>query len=148
MLELLTKSLTKIQCLSLIARIVPMLCMLFSPQLSLLAAGIINGGSLTFLVATTRFCNVVYVKYFHGTKVILEVIKQFLGFICATYTKEQSCFQCFSSKKKMPAKNKQQKNGFYFYMQALMPELKREGRVFPGGMADVVAIAHPRFKVL
>ena len=47
----------------------------------------------------------------------------------------------------MPAKNKQQKNAFYFYMQELLPELKREGRVFPGGMADVVPIAHPRWKV-
>jgi len=47
----------------------------------------------------------------------------------------------------MPGKNKQQKNAFYFYMQELMQDLKREGRVFPGGLADVVPIAHPRFKV-
>ncbi|KAF6023508.1 MAEL [Bugula neritina] len=48
----------------------------------------------------------------------------------------------------MPGKNKQQKNAFYFYMQELMQDLKREGRVFPGGLADVVPIAHPRFKAL
>ena len=47
----------------------------------------------------------------------------------------------------MPAKNKQQKNAFYWYMQELLPQLKREGRVFPNGMADVVPIAHPRYKV-
>ncbi|XP_013395238.1 protein maelstrom homolog [Lingula anatina] len=43
---------------------------------------------------------------------------------------------------------KQQRNGFYFYMQDLMPELRREGRVFPNGMADVVPVAHPRWKML
>ena len=42
---------------------------------------------------------------------------------------------------------KQQRNAFYFFMQELMQQLKREGKVFKNGMADVVEIAHPRFKV-
>ncbi|XP_052060350.1 protein maelstrom homolog [Mytilus californianus] len=43
---------------------------------------------------------------------------------------------------------KQVKNAFYFYMKELEPQLKREGRVFPHGMADIVPIAHPRWKIL
>ena len=46
---------------------------------------------------------------------------------------------------KMP--KKQVRNAFYFYMKDLEPALRREGRVFPNGMADVVPIAHPRWKV-
>lgn len=42
----------------------------------------------------------------------------------------------------------QQRNGFYFYMIELMPQLQREGRVFTNGMADVVLVAHPRWKIL
>lgn len=33
-------------------------------------------------------------------------------------------------------------------MKELEPQLKREGRVFPNGMADIVPIAHPRWKEL
>lgn len=43
---------------------------------------------------------------------------------------------------------KQQRNAFYFFMKDLEPTLKREGRVFPNGMADIVPIAHPRWKQL
>ncbi len=32
-------------------------------------------------------------------------------------------------------------------MVDIMAELRREGRVFTNGMADVVPIAHPRWKV-
>ena len=46
---------------------------------------------------------------------------------------------------KMP--KKKQVNAFAMYMQSIMPDLRREGRVFPNGMADVVPIAHPRWKV-
>ena len=44
-------------------------------------------------------------------------------------------------------KKKQVRNGFYWYMQDIMPDLRREGRVFPNGMADVVPVAMPRWKV-
>ncbi|KAK3107275.1 hypothetical protein FSP39_010906 [Pinctada imbricata] len=40
------------------------------------------------------------------------------------------------------------RNAFYFYMKDLEPDLKREGRVFPNGMQDIVPIAHPRWKAL
>lgn len=43
---------------------------------------------------------------------------------------------------------KPQRNAFYFFMKELEPQLRREGRVFPNGMADVVPIAHPRWKLL
>lgn len=43
---------------------------------------------------------------------------------------------------------KQVKNAFYFFMKDLEPQLRREGRVFPHGMQDIVPIAHPRWKVL
>ncbi|XP_045165078.2 protein maelstrom homolog [Mercenaria mercenaria] len=43
---------------------------------------------------------------------------------------------------------KPQRNGFYFFMKELEPSLRREGRVFPNGIADVVPIAHPRWKQL
>lgn len=39
------------------------------------------------------------------------------------------------------------RNAFYFFMKELEPQLRREGRVFPNGMQDVVPIAHPRWKV-
>lgn len=39
------------------------------------------------------------------------------------------------------------RNAFYFFMKELEPQLRREGRVFPNGMQDVVVIAHPRWKV-
>ncbi|ESP00081.1 hypothetical protein LOTGIDRAFT_158312 [Lottia gigantea] len=40
------------------------------------------------------------------------------------------------------------RNAFYFYMKELEPSLRKEGRVFPNGMADVVPVAHPRWKSL
>ena len=43
---------------------------------------------------------------------------------------------------------KQVRNAFYFFMKDLEPQLKREGRVFPHGLQDVVPIAHPRWKVM
>ncbi|KAK3611248.1 hypothetical protein CHS0354_003877 [Potamilus streckersoni] len=43
---------------------------------------------------------------------------------------------------------KQARNAFYFYMKDLEQQLRREGRVFPNGIQDVVPIAHPRWKVL
>lgn len=46
--------------------------------------------------------------------------------------------------------NKKNKNsrytGFYWYMQEIMPRLKKEGRVF-GGIDAVVPIARPMWKV-
>ena len=47
----------------------------------------------------------------------------------------------------MPNKKKSQRNGMYWFMQDIMPQLKREGHSFPGGMADVVPVALPRWKV-
>ncbi len=44
-------------------------------------------------------------------------------------------------------KKKQQINGFSVYMDELMPQLRREGRVFPNGKQDLVPIAQPRWKV-
>ncbi|KAL4226483.1 hypothetical protein ACF0H5_014466 [Mactra antiquata] len=40
------------------------------------------------------------------------------------------------------------RNAFYFFMKEIEPQLRREGRVFPNGMADVVVVAHPRWKQL
>nr|XP_022328465.1 protein maelstrom homolog isoform X2 [Crassostrea virginica] len=40
------------------------------------------------------------------------------------------------------------RNAFYFFMKDLEPVLKKEGRVFPNGMQDIVPIAHPRWKDL
>ena len=39
------------------------------------------------------------------------------------------------------------RNAFFFFMKELEPQLRREGRVLPNGMADVAEIAHPRYKV-
>nr|XP_006821431.1 PREDICTED: protein maelstrom homolog [Saccoglossus kowalevskii] len=47
-----------------------------------------------------------------------------------------------------PKKNKKIYNGFYMYMQAMMPELKRQGCQFPNGMKDAVPICHPMWKEL
>ncbi|XP_067677520.1 protein maelstrom homolog [Haliotis asinina] len=44
-------------------------------------------------------------------------------------------------------KKKQAHNAFYFFMKDMEPQLRREGRI-TNGMADVVPIAHPRWKVL
>ncbi|XP_062608158.1 protein maelstrom homolog isoform X3 [Saccostrea cucullata] len=40
------------------------------------------------------------------------------------------------------------RNGFYFFMKDIEPSLRKEGRVFPNGIQDVVPIAHPRWKAL
>ena len=39
------------------------------------------------------------------------------------------------------------RNAFYFFMKELEPKLRKEGRVFPNGMADIVPLAHPQWKV-
>ena len=39
------------------------------------------------------------------------------------------------------------RNAFYFFMKEIEPALRREGRVFPNGIQDVVPIAHPRWRV-
>ena len=44
-------------------------------------------------------------------------------------------------------KKKTSRNGLYWFMQDLLPELRREGRVFPNGMPDVLPIAFPRWEV-
>ena len=43
-------------------------------------------------------------------------------------------------------KNNSRYTGFYWYMQEIMPDLKREGRVH-GGIDQVVPIARPMWKV-
>lgn len=45
-------------------------------------------------------------------------------------------------------KNKPQRNGFWVYMQEMIPEFKRQGYQMPNGMADVVKLAHPSWKAL
>ncbi|XP_041373037.1 protein maelstrom homolog [Gigantopelta aegis] len=40
------------------------------------------------------------------------------------------------------------RNAFYFFMKELEPKLRKEGRVFPNGMADIVPLAHPQWKAL
>ncbi|KAK6173461.1 hypothetical protein SNE40_016906 [Patella caerulea] len=40
------------------------------------------------------------------------------------------------------------RNAFYFYMKEIESDLRKEGRVFPNGMADLVPVAHPRWKEL
>lgn len=40
------------------------------------------------------------------------------------------------------------RNAFYFFMKDIEPALRKEGRVFPNGVQDLVPIAHPRWKVL
>ncbi|KAI0213529.1 maelstrom-like protein [Lamellibrachia satsuma] len=45
-------------------------------------------------------------------------------------------------------KKKQARNAFYWFMQDIIPDLRREGRVFPNGMQDVVPVATPRWKAL
>lgn len=39
------------------------------------------------------------------------------------------------------------RNAFYFFMKDIEPALRKEGRVFPNGVQDLVPIAHPRWKV-
>jgi len=39
------------------------------------------------------------------------------------------------------------RNAFFYFMKELEPQLRREGRVLPNGMQDIVVIAHPRWKV-
>ena len=39
------------------------------------------------------------------------------------------------------------RNGFYYFMQDMLPRLRKQGHCFPGGMKDVVPIAHPLWKV-
>lgn len=39
------------------------------------------------------------------------------------------------------------RNAFYFFMKDIEPALRKEGRVFPNGIQDLVPIAHPRWKV-
>ncbi|XP_078000506.1 protein maelstrom homolog isoform X2 [Glandiceps talaboti] len=46
-----------------------------------------------------------------------------------------------------PKKNKKQFNGFYMYMQAMIPELNRQGYRI-SGMKDAVPICHPKWKQL
>ena len=43
-------------------------------------------------------------------------------------------------------KNQSKTNGFYWYMQSVMPELKKSGRALRG-LADVVPIARPMWQV-
>eukprot|EP00058_Branchiostoma_floridae_P011628 XP_002597116.1 hypothetical protein BRAFLDRAFT_121310 [Branchiostoma floridae] len=45
-------------------------------------------------------------------------------------------------------KNKPQRNGFWVYMQEMIPEYKRQGYQMPNGMADVVKLAHPSWKAM
>eukprot|EP00105_Crassostrea_gigas_P035783 XP_019919931.1 PREDICTED: protein maelstrom homolog [Crassostrea gigas] len=40
------------------------------------------------------------------------------------------------------------RNAFYFFMKDIEPALRKEGRVFPNGVQDLVPIAHPRWKAL
>ena len=43
----------------------------------------------------------------------------------------------------MPKKANTKYTGFYWYMQAILPDLRRQGRAFANGLADVVPVARP-----
>ena len=47
----------------------------------------------------------------------------------------------------MPKKANTKYTGFYWYMQAILPDLRRQGRAFANGLADVVPVARPLWKV-
>ncbi|GAB1600194.1 protein maelstrom homolog [Argonauta hians] len=48
----------------------------------------------------------------------------------------------------MPPNKKIQHNAFYYYMKQLMEEMKLDGHNFPNGLADMVAVAGPKWKLM